>query len=154
MTMPTWDQFMLPVLQVLSDGEERSLRALGSETAALAGLDESQLAEALPSGQLMADNRIGWAASYLHRVGALERPRRGHYVVTALGRKLLVENPSGISEAVLRTVAKPGDEWWVAKRATGAGGDVVSIQPSEADTIDPTEQVEQGALKAGVGDAA
>ena len=69
MTMPTWDQFMVPVLQVLNDGDERSLRALRSETAALAGLDESQLAEALPSGQLMAENRIGWAASYLHRIG-------------------------------------------------------------------------------------
>jgi restriction system protein len=145
MTMPTWDQFMVPVLQVLSDGEERSLRALRSETAALVRLDERQLSEALPSGQLMADNRIGWAASYLHRVGALERPRRGHYVVTELGRKLLAEHPMGITEAVLRTVAKPGDEWWVAKRATGAAGEVVSLRPSE--TIDPTEQVEQGVAR-------
>lgn len=147
MTMPTWDQFMLPVLQVLSDGEERSLRALRAEAAELVRLDERQLAEALPSGQLMADNRIGWAASYLHRVGALERPRRGHYVVKELGRKLLEEHPTGITEAVLRSIAKPGDEWWVAKRATGAAGDAVSIQPSEPEMIDPTEQVEQGVAR-------
>lgn len=147
MTMPTWDQFMVPVLRVLSDGEQRSLRAVRAETAALVGLDESQLAELLPSGQSMADNRIGWAASYLHRVGALERPRRGHYVITALGRQLLADHPSGISEAVLRTVAKPGDEWWVAKRAAGVGGAIVSIEPSEPQRIDPTEQVEQGVAR-------
>ncbi|WP_296607068.1 restriction endonuclease [Nocardioides sp.] len=144
MSMPTWDQFMVPVLRVLSDGVERSLRTTRAEVASLVGLDEDQMAEMLPSGQSVADNRIGWAASYLHRVGALDRPRRGHYFITAMGSRLLSDHPSGISEAVLRTMAKPGDEWWVAKRATGAGGSVVSSPSADQGAIDPTEQVEQG----------
>ena len=80
MSMPTWDKFMVPLLQVMSDGEVRRLRELRDETAAREQLTDEQLAELLPSGQSKAANRIGWAASYLTRVGALRRPSRGHYV--------------------------------------------------------------------------
>ncbi len=147
MRMPTWDEFMLPVLRVLSDRAERSLRTLRAETVVLTGLDETHLAEALPSGQPVADNRIGWAASYLNRVGALHRPRRGHYVITDLGRELLTEHPNGITEADLRAIAKPGDEWWVARRATRASGSPSSVVAVEPDSVDPTEQVEQGVAR-------
>ena len=96
-TMPTWDQFMTPMLRLASDGKVRRLRELRDD---LAGevLTPEQQAEVLPSGESKADNRIGWAASYLNRVGALDRPSRGHYVVTDFGRKLLARHPQALSE--------------------------------------------------------
>jgi len=147
MSMPTWDEFMVPVLQVLSDGQERSLRSLRLESEALSGLDERQLAETLPSGRSLAGNRIFWAVANLTRVGAVDRPRRGHYVVTALGRKMLAEHPTGISAVVVRELAKPGDAWWEINRGTAAVGDAVSIPMSRLETLDPTEQVERGVAR-------
>ncbi|MDR7362377.1 restriction endonuclease [Nocardioides marmoribigeumensis] len=146
MSLPPWDYFMIPVLQVLSGGEVQSLRELRDATTTLTGLTEAQLAETLPTGKSMAANRIGWAASYLTRVGALDRPRRGHYQATDLGMELLAEHPAGITEAELRKLAKEGDEWWLAGRAVDASVGP-SVEPVPVTAIDPTEQVEQGVAR-------
>src|SRR5690625_3286869 len=94
-TMPTWDEFMAPALRVLSDGSTWSLRELREAVILAEGITEEQQAEALRSGQPKIANRIGWAVSYLTRVGARERPRRGQYVITDVGRQLLAEHPGG-----------------------------------------------------------
>lgn len=140
--MPTWDGFNSAVLSVLSDGRVRNLRELTREVSDAAGLTVEQRNETLPSGDRRADNRIGWAASYLTRIDALNRPRRGHYVITDLGRDLLARFPSGITETELKKFAKEGDEWWIQRAPTSSGSS------DEADMakvdLDPTEQVEQG----------
>lgn len=142
---PTWDGFNVPVLQVLSDGATRSLRELRREVADHVGLTAEQRAETLPSGQLRADNRIGWAVSYLNRVDALDRPSRGQYVITELGRQLLRDHPGGITENDLKRIAKEGDEWWLAKPTTdGAPAEPLDTAATE---LDPTEQVEQGVAR-------
>jgi restriction system protein len=114
---PTWEQFNVPILTVLSDGTTRSLRQLRRDVADAVGLTAEQRAETLPSGQLRVDNRIGWAASFLNRVDALDRPSRGQYVITDFGRELLERHPTGITENDLKAVAKEGDEWWLSRSA-------------------------------------
>lgn len=142
MTLPAWDEFMLPLLQVMSDGQERGARELRAATAARVGLTEEQLAEELPSGQGKAANRIGWAASYLTRVGALNRPRRGRYVITDLGQQMAQQHPGGISRKELRSYAPATDQWWLARRTTSTS---ITAEDSEPDTsLDPIEQIEQG----------
>lgn len=138
--MPPWDSFMVPMLDLLSDGEVLRLRELRGLLARRV-LTPEQQSEVLPSGESKADNRIGWAASYLTRVGALERPTRGHYVISDLGRTLLADHPTGITERELRVHAHAGDEWWAGKT-----GSPVPHQADEAaaETIDPVEQIETG----------
>lgn len=47
--------------------------------------DVEDTTEKLPSGtQTQYENRIYWAAIYLHRAGCLERVRRGVFKITAL----------------------------------------------------------------------
>jgi restriction system protein len=142
---PTWEQFNVPVLTLLSDGVTRSLRQLRRDVADAVGLTAEQRAEALPSGQLRADNRIGWAASFLNRVDALERPSRGQYVITDFGRELLARHPREITESDLKAVAKEGDEWWLA-RSSADGQEAQPLDTSATD-LDPTEQVEQGVAR-------
>lgn len=132
---------MIPVLRVLSDGQEHGLRDVFRDTAAAEQLTPEQMGAILQSGQPMVENRIGWAASYLARVGAVDRPRRGRYVITDLGCQLLAEQPDGITEAHLRALARPGDEWWAAKRSTTP---VTEMDEPPASVLDPTEQIEQG----------
>ena len=140
--LPTWEGFNAPVLSVLSDGVVRTLRELRRDVSIAVGLSEEQLAEVLPSGQSRAGNRIGWAASYLNRVEALNRPTRGRYEITAFGRELLGTHPETITEADLKAVAKLGDEWWITSPTVDGDSPVQVDEP--ATTLDPTEQVEQG----------
>lgn len=142
-TMPTWDEFMTPVLRALIDGRTLRLRELRVAVMDAVQIPEAQRAELLPSGQPKVENRIGWAASYLNRVGALERPARGQYVITDIGRKLLADHPDGISEVVLRSMAREGDEWWIPQRTSSRQKETVFEATAES-ALDPEEQVEEG----------
>lgn len=144
MSVPSWEEFNVWVLRVLEDGETLSIRELRRKVPVRMNLPEEQLAVTVSSGQSMVANRIGWAASYLTRVDALERPKRGHYRIANIGRQLLADHPDGVTEAHLRKFAKPGDWWWVATPKLDDG--TVSVDPAdEVDTkLDPIEQVEQG----------
>lgn len=66
-------------------------------------------------GEAKYQNRVGWALSYLDRVGAVERPSRGIYRTTVLGQTLAAKFPAGITEKELREYARDGDSWWVSK---------------------------------------
>ena len=140
--MPTWDEFLVYVLRYLSDGAVRPLSNVRKGVADLAGLSAEQRSEMLASGQSRASNRIGWAASYLNRVGAIERPTRGNYRITPAGADLLEQHPDGISEGVLKAMAKPGDSWWSGKYSS-AGPKGGSPDP-EPEPLDPVEQLEEG----------
>ncbi|CAN5796326.1 restriction endonuclease [soil metagenome] len=142
---PTWEQFNVPVLTVLSDGATRSLRELRRDVADAVGLTAEQRAETLASGQLRAGNRIGWAASYLNRVDALHRPSRGRYEITDFGREMLLRHPAVITENDLKAVAKEGDEWWISR--SSVDGEVPKHLDETLTVLDPTEQVEQGVAR-------
>lgn len=140
--MPTWSEFMTPMLSLLSEVPDRTLRQLKTEVSTAAQITDDQRAELLPSGEPKTDNRIGWAASYLARVGALERPARGTYRITEMGRELLSAHPNGISETQLRTFAKEDDRWWVSSKATSTA--VSEEAEDESAVVDPVEQIETG----------
>lgn len=145
--IPSWDQFMVHVLRIQSDGEVRILRDLISAVADKVGLSSEQSAELLGSGQQVVANRIGWAASYLTRVGAMARPARGKYVLTAFGREFLNQHPETITEADLRSVAKEGDEWWINRTRQQRTGDQDAESAAEAGAdglLDPTEMISKG----------
>lgn len=143
--LPTWTDFTVPALRLLSDAQIRSIREIREGVADLTQLDRAQRSATLPSGQFVYENRIGWAVSYLKRVDALARPRRGHYQITEIGRQLLVRHPDVITEADLRAIAKPGDEWWVNRSvaATDLAGEA-SDTPVKGTELDPIEQIAEG----------
>lgn len=145
--IPTWEQFIRFVLQGLSNGTTLRMHELKEQVANIVGLTEEQRLKTLPSGQSVAENRIAWAISYLNRVDAIERPQRGQYRITQIGRDLLVHHPKGITEKDLRQLAKPDDQWWVRKNSTGTLRDASSSAAGQLDTdttLDPNEQIEEG----------
>lgn len=133
---------MKPVLEVLLDGQVQRLRDLYLLTADHLSLTDSAREERLSAGDIKYENRIGWATSYLTRVGALKRPQRGQYEITDVGRELLAVHPNGITEQDLRTIAENTDgidapqHWGIKPR--DAGGTNTELQ------LDPTEQILQG----------
>lgn len=133
--MPTWEEFLVPVLQVLSDGRLRGRREMSELVAEHVGLSAEQRAEILASGQPKADNRVGWALSALALSDAIDRPRKGQYVIAERGRALLQQHPDGLKERVL---FPDGRARWKAPVAPQA------IVEAESSLLDPVEQVEQG----------
>ena len=145
----TWEQFMRYVLEVLANGQTLSLHDLKEQTLNKANISATNRLQLLSSGQPIAENRIAWAASYLNRVDALNRPQRGQYQITSIGRNLLAQHPNGISEKDLRPLAKSDDKWWVKAQTTGtlALGGSLTIDATDSGintSLDPTEQIEHG----------
>lgn len=104
MAIPDYQSLMLPVLEVASTGEI-SVPVAASEIAARLGLSEAEREELLPSGkQRLLHNRIHWAKFYLSRAGFLESPRRGRFVISAAGRKLLSNPPARLDTQYLLSV--------------------------------------------------
>ncbi|OHU23653.1 restriction endonuclease [Mycobacteroides chelonae] len=142
MAIPTWDQFMAPALTALLDGQIRRRRELYSIVADAVNLTDTDRSEALSSGQRRYENRIGWATSYLNRVTAIDRPARGQYAITDVGRKLLTDHPDGITEKHLRAlvVAENIPHTWFALGAQEQG----AAEANPQSELDPVEQVQQG----------
>lgn len=146
MVMPTWDQFMAPVLRVLTDGETRSRRWFYDRVADDTSLTEEERATTLKSGQLMYENRIGWATSHLNRVGGLDRPSRGRYVITDVGRRLLAEHPAGISERDTFTLADDASTRHspLKPRTRARAAAPIPVATTDDSALDPVEQIEAG----------
>jgi restriction system protein len=137
--MPTWEELLVPVLQLLSDGHVHGRREMSDLVADHVGLSAEQRAEMLDSGQSKADNRVGWALSALALSAAIDRPRRGQYVIADRGRALLQQHPQRLTERVLFPDGRA--RWSTPSTAPAAAAPVGDTPPS---TLDPVEQIEQG----------
>lgn len=94
MAVPGFQQMMLPILEIASDGKEHSLRETTDALAIRLGLKGDDRAELLPSGcQTTLANRVGWARTYMVKAGLLMSTRRGHFRITDRGRELLGQKP-------------------------------------------------------------
>lgn len=147
MSAPTWDQYMIPSLQFLSDGEVRRTRDIIAGAADLMQVSEEDRALLIPSGQQQWMNRGNWALSYLARAGAVERPSRGRCRITEVGRALLAQYPEGMTEKDLRSV--PGYESPRGSRAATRTPDVAMPTTTvdvESD-LDPDEQIASGVAR-------
>lgn len=87
--LPSYQDPMKPVLVAAKNAEVK----LSNVTDLLAeqfNLSEEEKAELLPSGrQATFTNRAGWAKTYLAKAGLIDSTRRGHFVITDLGREAL-----------------------------------------------------------------
>jgi restriction system protein len=102
MAVPDFQTIMLPLLKLLKDNNEHSLREVIDLLAVEFHLSEVERKELLPSGkQPKFDNRVGWARIYLKKAGLLDTPRRGYYLVTQRGLSVLKSNPTKIDVTFL-----------------------------------------------------
>ena len=142
MSSPTWDEYMRPLLEVLSNKGVLTLKELCAAIAAHVDLTDDQMREAIPSGQLRYKNRIGWAATYLTKAGALAKPQRGHYAITERGRELLNEGKP-ISEQRLMEFPE------VAEFVGRSQASVFSAKPQAVELSEesPEETIDRVALE-------
>jgi restriction system protein len=102
MPIPTVENFLLPLLRGLADGEVHPIREFRDKLCDEFGLSEAEREELLPSGQRMVANRIGWARTYLNKAGLIESPKRGYWIVSEEGKRVLERNLPAIDNNFLK----------------------------------------------------
>ena len=151
MPIPDFEKVKLPALNLLGDGRVRPLREVYNALSDLFSITPEERAELLPSGtQLRWNNRVNWACYDLYKAGLLDRPKRGHYKINDLGRKVLGDKPANLDRAFLRQFA--GFQAWDKGVATTEGTAPATTDP-EPSTQTANERLEaafeemQSALK-------
>ncbi len=137
--VPTCQEFFVPVLKTLSDGETRLRTELIELVAANAKLTSVQRSETLSSGQKCYVNRIGWALTYLLNVKAISKPARAQFTITEVGRDLLEQHLDGITINDLINLEGFKD-FKTRKR-------IKSTASPELEVSDPFERIDQGVLQ-------
>ncbi|UOP00280.1 restriction endonuclease [Kingella potus] len=135
MPIPSFEELRLPILKLLASGETRRKAQLIEPLAAHFGLDTDDIAQEYESGNgaVFAD-RISWALSYLALSGLLSRPKRGHYVITGLGREYAQKDAAEVIAYVKQKMTE-------RERGQKADGKETVATAEVADTT-PTEQLE------------
>lgn len=94
MAIPTYEQIMLPLLELLKDENTYNNKECVKKLSKNLNLTEEEVRELLQGGRKKVFyNRVNWAKTYLKRSGLVEAPRRGEVKITQLGLELLQENP-------------------------------------------------------------
>jgi restriction system protein len=102
MPIPDYQTIMLPLLEHLSDGKERSTQETIDALSSIFKLTEKEKKELLPSGnQTIFKNRIAWAKAYLKKAGLIVTPKRGFYKISPVGLEALSKKPNKIDNKFL-----------------------------------------------------
>ena len=107
MSVPTYDQFIEPILRLLvAHPEGMTARAAHEEAANALALTTADREVLLPSGaQPMYKNRAGWAHDRLKRAGLSSSPRRGFWKVTPEGISFAQQHPHRFSPELSEKLA-------------------------------------------------
>ena len=127
MSVPKYDDFFPAVMECMKDGEIHSSKDTLDYCSNYFNLTADDLNEKLQSGQTVLSNRVGWARTYLSKAGLLERTKRGMYVITNEGQKVVSEGCDKITFEYLTRYPSFND---FVKRTTG------KKNTRQADTLD------------------
>jgi len=140
--IPDFQTLMLPMLQLLRHGEEKTLNEVVKDLAAKYELGQEELKIKVPSGQMgLFRNRVGWTRSYLKKSGLIKYPKRGTYQLTKLGKDFLATSPTELRIKHLKELPM-FQEWTETFGQTSGSDDSLEEQISDADST-PTEILAQ-----------
>lgn len=107
MAVPTYDQFIEPLLRYLVQHPDGvSARQAREDVASQLDLTEEDREQLVPSGtQATYKNRAGWAHDRLKRAGLSSSPRRGFWKATAEGIAFAIEHPEPLSPELTERLA-------------------------------------------------
>lgn len=146
MPVPGYQEFMLPLVKLASDGQEHKVSDAMDALADELGVSARDREIMLPSGtQTQLYNRVTWALPYLTRSLLLEKPARGWFKIAARGVEVLKRKPARIDNAFLMQF----DEFRAFKKKKAKLAVVVATtgddDGDEVETsLTPLERVEAG----------
>jgi restriction system protein len=129
--IPDYQSLMLPLMKLVSDGQEHKYRDLIEKLAIEFQVNDDERKELLASGnQAIFDNRVGWAKTYLKKAGLLDSPKRATFVITALGRQTINEKPDRIDTKYLRKFPAFLEFQNVSRTDNETEEEITAIEPS------------------------
>lgn len=141
MTIPDFQNIMLPLLTFASDGKEHRFRDAVDALAEQYLLSEEERLELLPSGRAPKfANRVGWATTHLSKAGLIERPRRGYFTITERGLSLLEESPNSVNLKLLDRY--PEHVAFRSKSSDTVGGPAETERQQEEEST-PAETIDE-----------
>ena len=141
MAIPTYDQLKSNVLQIMKDGNVRSVGELTDIISKQLGLSTEDLEKLLPSGtQTVIYSRTSWACTYLKQAGLLDRPERAKLVITERGQQALIETGGQIDNSYLRKYPE-----FVEFMRRSNDKQTTPIEPNLSE-LSPEEQLDSAAL--------
>lgn len=143
MSIPTYDQFIEPVLRFLASMPDGVLTRDVYEAAASAmNLTEGERAEMLPSQtQQIYKNRIGWAHDRLKRAGLSSSSRRGLWCLTEEGLQFALSHPQPLSSEQVSELAVG---YMDVRLKTASSSETVNTENSieiQSNTASPEERL-------------
>ncbi len=149
--IPDYETLMLPVLQVVGEGQTLHARDIRAEVARRLSLTPADLEQLKPSGQQpLFNNRVHRAKTCLEKAGLVEAPARGYVRITDRGREVLARNPARITNRMLAELSPEFRAWAVGSGsgAKSAPADASSSQEmGQAASISPEEAIAQQFLQ-------
>lgn len=97
--VPKFEEFFLPCLKCLSDGNvytQEMLRQYAIEHFRLSDADINALIKSGRKTQVA--DRVSWTISYFMQAGLIDTPQRGNYRINKLGKKFLSEHKNGFNK--------------------------------------------------------
>ncbi len=102
--IPQFQTLMLPLLKVMGGGHEMSTIQMRDAVADNLCMTAEVLSLHLPIGSQNAlNNRMGWAITFLYKACLLKRPRKATYIISEIGKQVLLEHPVEIDAEFLRS---------------------------------------------------
>ena len=102
--VPQFQTLMLPLLKVMGGGHEMSTIQMRDAVAINLEMTAEALSLHLPTGpQNVFNNRMELAITFLYKACLLKRPRRTFYIISEIGKQVLLEHPVEIDAEFLRS---------------------------------------------------
>jgi restriction system protein len=142
MSIPDYQTLMLSVLRHAAQGETR-VPEIADKIADEFGLTKEERDQRFSSGQTVLHNRVHWAKFYMSKAGLITSPRRGRFIASDEGRKVLAPNPQRIDVALLLEYPAFKDFY---RTSSGEGNTETAsnaaVAPPSATTNTPEDQIE------------
>jgi restriction system protein len=102
MAVPGYQEFMLPLLRIASDGKEHSVPETMATLAEQMKIGDEDRDAILPSGTMTRYyNRVTWAVVYLSKSLLIQKTGRGRFTIASRGIEVLKQNPVRIDNKFL-----------------------------------------------------
>ena len=123
MTIPSYEEMMLPLLTLAGDKKEHTSDESLEYIKRKFQISNKESEILLRSGkQTIVSNRVGWARTYLKKAGLLDSQQRARFVITDTGLQVLKENPPKITDKFLMQFPS-FQEFQIRHKTKKTGGD-------------------------------
>lgn len=138
----TFEDYMLPILRIMSDREIRDNQAIREELIRRLKLSGSVLEVRSKNGHLKYADNINFALSYLQMAGLLVKPGRGRFQISETGINVERRVLNEINTEYLKSLNAD----FKARIEGGNSSDNSDFNPTEPklETLNPNELIERG----------